>query len=252
MTARNALEIPSRHGNRLTYRDGRVTDLDGNPIPPEAPTPASAPAILRPVPVLVQKQAKPSAKRSPKAIKQVAKAPPATPATPATAPPPAPKPAPKTGRSTASTAGTASARYASGQKTYLGKGFRPDGYHARPGSIAARIRLRLQGMGDPTTAIVTRAEIISGYDAPRSNWCNYFGRAISAGQLKYVQDANGILVGVALPEYNAPPHAGATAGPSLADLAAQIEQCQRQAATLAELLAITRRHMAAMAGTPSA
>jgi len=240
MTARNALEIPSRHGNRLTYRDGRVTDLDGNPIPPEAPPPASAPAILRPVPVLVQKQAKPSASRSSKAIKPVAKEPPPT---PATAPPPAPNQAPKTG---SATAGTASEAYGTGHKTYLGKGFRPDGYHARPGSIAARIRLRLQGMGDPTTAIIHRAEIIAGYDAPRSNWCNYFGRAISAGQLKYVQDANGILVGVALPEYNAPPPAGATAGPSLADLAAQIEQCQRQAATLAELLAITRRHMAAM------
>lgn len=247
MTARNALEIPSRHGNRLTYRDGRVTDLDGNPLPPEAPPQASAQTILRAVPVSVSKQARPSAKRSPTATKPVAKAPLPTPATPATAPPPAPKPAPKTGRSTS---GTASARYASGQKTHLGKGFRPDDYHARPGSIAARIRLRLQGMGDPTTAIVTRSEIIAGYDAPRSNWCNYFGRAIGAGQLKYVQDAAGILVGIALPEYNAAPPSGTTAGPSLAELADQVEQCQRTAAQLTELLAITRRHLVALA-TPT-
>ncbi len=30
--AANAFELPSRMNNRLHYRDGRVTDLQGNPI----------------------------------------------------------------------------------------------------------------------------------------------------------------------------------------------------------------------------
>lgn len=31
--ANDALALPSRFGDRLHYRDGRVTDLDGNPLP---------------------------------------------------------------------------------------------------------------------------------------------------------------------------------------------------------------------------
>ena len=32
-----ALALPSRMNNRLHYRDGRVTDLQGNPITPSKP-----------------------------------------------------------------------------------------------------------------------------------------------------------------------------------------------------------------------
>lgn len=241
-------EIPSRHGNRLTYRDGRVTDLDGNPIPSEAlappptpPAPATPKAQASSTAKTAPKQPKPSAKRSKTATKSAAK----KPAKP-TYTPPAPMPQAITHHTDHPTAsGRGSAIYGTGAKTYFGPGFDPAAYHTRPGSIVARIIARLLAMPDATAAFIGRAEIISGYNAPRQNWCNYFGRAIAAGQLRYVQDANGVLIGIALPQYRS--HHPSAQTTTLADLAASLAALQKTAADLAERLHITQRQIAAYA-----
>jgi hypothetical protein len=249
------LDIPSRHGNRLTYRDGRVTDLDGNPIAPEptpaAPTPAPKTSWALP-PTNLPKPPKPApAPKPPKAKAPPTKRLAARPAKPALAhtfpthmlthPHGTQADTPPTRN------GRGSVMYGSGAKTYLGPNFNPDGYKARPGSVVSRILQRLHAADDPANAFISRAEVVGGYGANRENWCNYFGRAIAAGLIRYVQDASGVLVGIALPQYSGTQHHTATSAPNLAELALQITAAQQSAAALAERLAVMSHHLGALA-----
>jgi hypothetical protein len=246
------LDIPSRHGNRLTYRDGRVTDLDGNPTAPE-PTPTPAPKHAQPASArAATKPPKPAAApKPPKAKAPPTKRPAARTANPALAhtfpihmlthPHGTQADTPPTRN------GRGSAIYGSGAKTYLGPNFNPDGYKARPGSVVSRILQRLHAADDPANAFISRAEVVGGYGANRENWCNYFGRAIAAGLIRYVQDASGVLVGVALPQYSGTQHHTATSAPNLAELALQLTAAQQSAAALAERLAVMSHHLGALA-----
>jgi len=249
------LEIPSRHGNRLTYRDGRVTDLDGNPIAPEPmPTPApkhAQPASSRaaaakpPKPAPALKPPKPPKAKAPPPKRPAAR--PAKPALAHTFPTHMLTPSHGNQADTQPTRnGKGSAIYGSGAKTYLGPNFDPTAYKSRPGSVISRILHRLQAADDPANAFISRAEIVGCYGASRENWCNYFGRAIAAGLIRYVQDANGVLVGVALPQYSGTQHHTATNTPTLAELAQQVSAAQQAAAALAERLAVMSHHLSAL------
>lgn len=150
-TATSTREIPTRMGARLHYKDGRITDLNGQPIAAQPPAPAPMPA-----PAAAQ------------AIK---------------APPKAPRQGHQARKAAAPDAPPATAKALAKAKRLQP---RPAVYTPHTGSIPAQVLAQLQAMPNPRTAYIGQGDILHTYNCPVKNWIGQFGKSIAAGLLQRV------------------------------------------------------------------